>query len=188
MTWASFCEGGCLGGAVPCALRATVLKSAARRRVKGVRSLARMNDSFAGSLDFGIGHRHGGKQGLRVRVSRLLIEFIASGDFHQDTGVHDGDTVGDVPYHGKIMGDEKIRDAKVPLQILQQVHDLGPDRDVQGRDRLISHNELRAEGQSPGNTDPLSLAAAEGMGVAASCIRRKPDTIQQLADLLCRFS
>jgi len=130
MAGASLCEERGLCGTVPCALRATVLETATRQRVQRTRSLARMNNPFAGSLDFGIRHGNGRKQRLGVRVSRLFVEIIAAGDFHEYTGVHNGDAVGDVPHHRKIVGNEKIGDAKVPLQILQQVHDLGADRDV----------------------------------------------------------
>ena len=48
-------------------------------------------------------------------------------------GVHDGDAVGDVPDHCQIVGDEKIGQAQFSLQILHEVDDLGPNRDIQGR-------------------------------------------------------
>src|ERR1700739_2923556 len=43
----------------------------------------------------------------------------------------------------------------------QQVHDLSPDADVQGGDRLIQKKELRTKGQSPGDVDTLALTSGK---------------------------
>ena len=52
------------------------------------------------------------------------------------------------------------------LQVLHQVEDLGLDGHVEGRHRLVGHDQLGLEGQGPGQADPLALAAGELVGVA----------------------
>ena len=47
------------------------------------------------------------------------------------------------------------------LQVLQQVDHLRLDRDVERRDRLVAHDQLRAERQRAGDADALALAARE---------------------------
>ena len=82
--------------------------------------------------------------------------------------------MGDVPYHSKVVGDKEVGDAEISLQILHQVHDLGADRDIQGGDRFVGHDEFGAQSQCPGDPYPLALSAAERMGVATARIRRNP--------------
>ena len=77
--------------------------------------------------------------------------------------------------HRQVVGDEEIGEAEVALEVLQEVDDLGPDRDVQGGDRLVGDDELRLQGQRPGDADPLALAAAEGVGIAAAGVGRQAD-------------
>ena len=66
-------------------------------------------------------------------------------------------------YRRQIVGDEEITDAKLPLQILQQIHDLGPDGDIQGRYRFVQNDQLGVERQGPGNGNALPLSAAKFM-------------------------
>ena len=49
------------------------------------------------------------------------------------------------------------------LQFLQQVDDLGLDRHIQRRHRLVAHDKLRVNGQGSGHPDALPLPAAEFM-------------------------
>ena len=61
----------------------------------------------------------------------------------------------------QIVGDEDVGEAELLLQVGEQVEDLGLDRDVQGRDRLVADDQLRLERQGPGHADPLPLPAGE---------------------------
>jgi len=66
------------------------------------------------------------------------------------------------------------------LELLQQVDDLSLDGDVEGGDGLVTHDEVRLEGQGAGDADALALAAGELVGVAVGEDRVKPDQTQQL--------
>ena len=59
------------------------------------------------------------------------------------------------------MGNKKVGQAKLALQVLEQRYDLGPDGDIQGGDGFIADNELWVGGQGSGDAHPLSFAAAE---------------------------
>ena len=47
------------------------------------------------------------------------------------------------------------------LEVLEQVHDLRLDRDVERRDRLVADEEVRVQRERPGEPDALALAARE---------------------------
>ena len=71
---------------------------------------------------------------------------------------------------------------RVCLQLLQQVQDLRLDRDVERRDRLVGDQELRLDGQRPGDPDPLPLPAGELVRVAPGMVGMQADQLEQLAD------
>ena len=68
-------------------------------------------------------------------------------------------------HHGQIVSDEKVGQPQGRLELLQQVDDLGLDRDVQRADRLVADDEIGLAGQRPGNGNTLALAAGKLMGV-----------------------
>ena len=70
------------------------------------------------------------------------------------------------------------------LEPVHQVEDLGADGDVERRDRLVGHDQPRAEGQRPGEADPLALAAGKLVRVAFHRARAEPDLLQKLDDPL----
>jgi len=61
---------------------------------------------------------------------------------------------------GEIMGDEQIREAELLLEPFEEIDDLGLDRHVERRDRLVAHDEARAECQCPREADALTLTLA----------------------------
>ena len=74
-------------------------------------------------------------------------------------------------------------DAELVLEVLEQVDDLGLDRDVERRDRLVADDQLRAQGDRPGDADALALAAGELVRVAVVVLGVQPDPLHQLLDL-----
>src|SRR5580698_9543650 len=70
------------------------------------------------------------------------------------------------------------------LQIDQQVDDLGLDRYVERRHRLVAHDQLRPERQRPRDADALALTAGELMRIVLHLIRPQPDLIEQLGNPL----
>src|SRR5712691_9867580 len=90
-----------------------------------------------------------GKKGLGGR----LLDDLAQ--------VHDCDPVRDVTDRRKVMGDENVADPRFLLDVLEQINDLGPNRDVEGRSRLVRDDDGRTKGEGAGNTNALTLAAAQ---------------------------
>jgi len=54
-----------------------------------------------------------------------------------------------VPHDGQIVGDEEVGEVELALKALEQVDDLRLDRDVERRDRLGGHDEVRVERECP---------------------------------------
>ena len=96
--------------------------------------------------------------------------------------VHDGDAVGHVLDNGEVVADEEQREAKLLLQVLQQVHDLRLDGNIEGRDRLIADDEIRFGGERAGNADALPLAAGELVRLAIRGVAWQPDPVEQAVD------
>ena len=70
--------------------------------------------------------------------------------------------------------------------MLQEVQDLGPDGNVQGRHRLVQEDELRRRDEGAGDGDALPLAAAELVGIERGALAREPDHLQNVADASSR--
>ncbi len=76
-------------------------------------------------------------------MERALVEVDPVGQLDDLAEVHDRDPVADVLDHAHVVGDEQIGQAKFGLELLELVQDLGLDRDVEGRDGLVAHDEFR---------------------------------------------
>jgi hypothetical protein len=72
----------------------------------------------------------------------------------------------------------------VGLQPLHQVEYLRPDGHVERADRLVRDDDLRAEGERPGEPDPLPLAAGELVRIALDRIARQADFVEQIEHAL----
>ena len=96
--------------------------------------------------------------------------------------VHHRDVAADVAHHGEVVRDEEVRQAELVLEAHHQVQHLRLDRDVERRDGLVGDDELRLDGERPGDTDPLPLPAAELVRLAVGRRRRQPDGVEQLLD------
>ena len=96
--------------------------------------------------------------------------------------VHDRDAVRDLPDDREVVGDEEVGDPELALEVPEQVEDLGLDRDVERRDRLVADDQLRPQRDRPGDPDPLALAAGELVRVAVVVLRVQADPLHQLQD------
>ena len=88
----------------------------------------------------------------------------------------------------KIVGDEQIRESEVRLQLVDEVHDLRLDRDVQRRHRLVEHDQLRVEGERASDSDPLSLATRELVREPVPVLGAQTDGAEELFDARPSFS
>ena len=111
-----------------------------------------------------IGDRIEKKSG--VRVERLMENILRAAQLAEPAQEHDADPVGDIAHYREVVADEQISQASGLLQALQEIQDLVLDRDIQGRDGLVAHDESRIRRNSPRDADPLSLPAGELVGIA----------------------
>src|SRR5690606_40227723 len=65
------------------------------------------------------------------------------------------------------------------LQAAQQIDNLGLDRDIECRDRLVADDEIRIERQRPGDADSLALATGKLVWITSAMGRIEPDDLEQ---------
>ena len=82
---------------------------------------------------------------------------------------------------GQVVRDEEVGEVEVALQALEEVDDLGLDRDVERRDGLVADDEVGVERERAREPDALALAARELVRVARRRVGRKPDDLEELA-------
>src|SRR5215207_1657327 len=93
----------------------------------------------------------------------------------------------DVLDHPKIVRHEQVGELKLLLQVDQQVENLRLYRDVERRDRLISDDQARIDGESTGDAKTLALAAGKLMWVFADRVRAQADAREQPGDPLLQL-
>ena len=84
-------------------------------------------------------------------------------------------------HHPEVVRDEEVGEVELVLEVLEQVDDLGLDRDVERGDRLVGDDQLRPQRERPGDADPLPLAARELVRVAVVVLGLQADPLEQLA-------
>ncbi len=137
---------------------------ASGRRVDRAGDIPRQNNLLAHVGR--VGNRHGGQKRLGVWVQRVVVKLTGLGRLDDFAEIHHRHAVGDVLDDTQVVGDKKVGQFEPSLEILEQVDDLCLDRHVQGRDRLVAHDELGLERQRPRDTDALALPAGELVRVA----------------------
>ena len=83
-------------------------------------------------------------------------------------------------HHPQVVGDEEIREAKLLLQLGEQVQHLRLDRHVECRYRLVEHQQLWVENEGASDADALTLTAGELMRVAARTLWAQPNHVEHL--------
>uniref|UniRef100_A0A6J7MXT6 Unannotated protein n=1 Tax=freshwater metagenome TaxID=449393 RepID=A0A6J7MXT6_9ZZZZ len=165
--------------------RAAGAKATARRGVERARHLTVDREPSARPLETGVRDRHCREQRPGVRVRRCTIDVLGRADLDNLSEVHHRHPVRDVANDGQVVGDEEVREPQPALQFVQQVHDTGLDRHVEGRHRLVEHEDLRVEGERPCHADALALATGELVRVPVAVLGIQPDDAQQFRNALC---
>src|SRR5579859_6035673 len=111
--------------------------------------------------------RRGREQGPRVFMLWAFGDLLGAGDLHDLSPAHYGDAVAEVAHHRHGVRNKEICQAKIALQLAQQVHNLRSYAYVEGGDRLVTHDEFRPQHERAGNADALALPAGKFMGIAA---------------------
>src|SRR6185437_1765093 len=156
------------------------MEAAAGRRIDRARHVALEDDPLPPLAQIRIGYRHRGEKGLAVGMDRPAVEILGRREFHELAEIHHGDAVAHVPNDPEIVGDEDVGQLELPLEIVQEVQHLGLDRDVERRDRFVSHDQLRVQGERPGDPDPLALPTRELVREPVVVLRGEADRLEQL--------
>jgi len=148
--------GGFLAGADFFRERAPLSEPAAGRGIDRAGNVARQDVLVLLALP-GIGRRRRGQQEPGVRMGGVCEDGLRVSDLADLPQEHHADPVGDVLHDAEVVGDEQVCQAQLFLEVGQQVEDLRLDRDVQGGDGLVAHDESGVEREGAGDSDPLPL-------------------------------
>ncbi len=96
---------------------------------------------------------------------RIVEQGFHRAAFHDASGVHDHDLIGDFGNHAQIVGDQNHRCAGLGLQVGDQRENLCLNGDVQRSRRFVRYDQRRVIGQRHGNHGPLPHASREFMRV-----------------------
>ena len=95
------------------------------------------------------------QQGKSVGVLGRIINLFAVGKLNDFSEIHHCDPVTEIFYHPQIVRDEQVGDIQLFFQVQQKIDDLSLYGNIQGRYRLIGHDQFRVQSDSPGNTHAL---------------------------------
>ena len=122
----------------------------------------------------------GGDERLGVRVAGRAVQLRRRGQLDEPPQIHHPDAPAAVLDDAEVVGDEEVGEVEPFLQVVEQVDDLRPDRHVQRGDRLVADDQLRVQGQRPGDAHALLLAAGQLVGIAREVGPGQPDHVAQL--------
>ena len=105
------------------------MKAAARRRVQWTGNLTGKDHFFA--LLIGVRRQGRREEALAVGMEWFHPQLFAGGEFDNFAEIHHRHRRTQMQDGGQVMRNEQIADAELLLEILQQIHDLGPDRDIE---------------------------------------------------------
>ena len=160
------------------------VEPAPRRRLRGVRRIAGQDDPLPPRLGRRVGHRHRRQQRHGVGMPGIGVEIGRAALLHDLPQIHNGYAMAEVADDREVVGDEQIGQPQFPLQLLQQVDDLRPDRHVERAHRLVGDDHRGVQRERPRQPHPLALPAGQLVRVPPGVHRRQPDHLEQLADPL----
>ena len=99
-----------------------------------------------------------------------VYTLVGRAELDDPAEVHHRDAVRDVADDGEVVGDEHERQVEPVLQVDEQVDDLGLDRHVQRRHRLVGEDHARFDATAPG---PARCAGAGRRRTRAGSDRRR---------------
>src|SRR5713226_9182810 len=109
-------------------------------------------------------HRHlrcRRQQFASVSVLRSGGDLLRVSDLDDLAPIHHGDAGREVAHDWHGVRDKQICEAEIALELLEKIHDLRADADIESGNRFIGNNKLRPQSQSAGDTNALALASGE---------------------------
>ncbi len=116
---------------------------------------------------------HGQYQSFRIIFFGLLQHLFRSSVLHYLARLHYHYPIADVVHYRKIVGDKKISELKLRLQVFKQVEYLRLYTNIERRDTFITYQQFRPHGKRAGYTYALPLPAGELVGVAVKRLSRQ---------------
>src|SRR5258708_7553077 len=96
--------------------------------------------------------------------------------------IHDDQPVTEMRDDREVVADQDAAQPAPPAQLAQQVEDLGLNRHVERRGRLVEQEQTRFENEGAGDGDALTLAAGKLMRVAVEEIAAEADIVEHALD------
>ena len=120
---------------------------------------------------------------LRQRPCRLAF-------LHHRAAAQDGDAVGHVGDHGKVVRDQQQPHAVLVDEVAQQFQDLLLQDDVERGGRLVGDQQLRLQRAGDRNDDALALAAGQLVRIARQrkFVLRQPDPVEHFSGAILRLA
>ena len=116
--------------------------------------------------------RDRGKQRARVGLARRREELRGRRLLDRVAVEHHDDAIGDLGDHAHVVRDERDRHPLLVLQHLDQLEDLGLDRDVERGGRLVGDQQLRLARERHRDHHALAHAAGEPVRILVQSRRR----------------
>ena len=117
-------------------------------------------------------------------MQRIAEDIFLRAEFHHRTQVHNADLIGNELDHAQIVGNEDVCQIPLPLELFQQIDDLGLNGNVQRRNRLIADDQLGVDRQCSCDANSLALTAGELVGIALIVIIPQTALIHQLQHII----
>ena len=114
-------------------------------------------------------------QGARIGMARVLEDLLPAALLDDAAEIHHRHPVAHMLDHAEVVADHDVGQAHLVLELEQQVDDLGADRDVERRHRLVADHQLGLQDQGAGDADALALAARELVRVAVGVLGAEAD-------------
>lgn len=123
-----------------------------------------------------------------VRMLRPLENLFHGALFDDLAILHDQNAGTEVSNDRKIMRDQYEADAKLILQIEQEIQDLSLHRHVEAGHDFVGYKQARRYAEGPGDIDPLFLSTRELCRKAINDVGREPGFSQKLTGARGSFS
>ena len=101
------------------------------------------------------------QQGAQIRMGRPLVQGVDRAPFHHPSLIENDDFLGQVGDDAEVVRDDEHGHVELGLEVLDQRQDLGLDRDVERRRRLIGDQERRPADERHRDHGPLPQAAGQ---------------------------
>lgn len=99
----------------------------------------------------------------RIGMERIPEDLGSRGALHDRSHVHDIHVIAELSHDAHVVGDDQGARVPLPAQLPDQLQDLGLDRHVQCRRRLVRNEEPGLRGHGHGDHHPLAHAARQFM-------------------------